>query len=134
MFKRINGTSFLVIHRVSHDVHGDYRCIASNFGGTVEKHFMIYVEGPTSALGVIGFTLLILMIVILISGVGFLVWKMQLQRKLIDHLAGIVFRDVNTTGAENNAQQSNNNQVIVNRVVGSTRGNSELNPFPDCIS
>lgn len=80
-----------------------------------------------------GITLLVLTILTLLTGLGFLAWKMQLQKKVIDHLAGIVFRDVNQPpGSESGVGVTISNGVSHN-AVGSTRGNSDLNPFPSSV-
>lgn len=46
----------------------------------------------------------------LILGIGILIWKLQIQKQIINHLSGVVFRDISreesnqtTTGTNNNA-------------------------------
>jgi hypothetical protein len=79
------------------------------------------------------------MILGLVGGMGFLIWKMNLQKKIIDHLSGIVFRDVggggivttpNGTAGGGGADIINIASVTNNSVNGTTNGNSARNPFP----
>jgi hypothetical protein len=79
------------------------------------------------------------MILGLVGGMGFLIWKMKLQKKIIDHLSGIVFRDVggggvttpNGTAGGGGADIINIASVTNNSVNnGTTNGNSARNPFP----
>jgi hypothetical protein len=81
------------------------------------------------------------MILGLVGGMSFLIWKMKLQKKIIDHLSGIVFRDVgggggggvttpNGTAGGGGADIINIASVTNNSVIGTTNGNSARNPFP----
>lgn len=59
----------------------------------------------------------ILLVFIVLGGMGFLLWRMQLQRKIINHLTGIVFRDVgangNVTGSRSEHPVSTREHVTV---------------------
>jgi len=77
----------------------------------------------------LGITLLTLMILTLVGALGFLIWKMNLQKSMIDHLAGIVFRDVGGTPRTNPTDISSAAAASVTSVV-SANGNSARNPFP----
>lgn len=117
-------------------------CKATGFVGDILLFFNRHLSTePSYGLGGLSIAFITITILCLIGGVGVLVWKMQSQRNIIDHLAGIVFRDVGPAGSSNSTTASpdvtgglSNNANFHNAVGGSMRGNSDLNPFPSSVS
>ncbi|CAL8106904.1 unnamed protein product [Orchesella dallaii] len=122
--KRRNGTMVLTIHRVSHDSQGQYKCIASNFAGRVEKVYEIYVIDPGQPLSASAIAFVTLLLCLVVSGMGYLLWRMQLQRKIINHLTGIVFRDVGRPNGSSTIQV--NATAAVNRSHINQNGGMEF--------
>lgn len=121
--KRRNGTMVLTILRVSHETQGEYRCIASNLAGRAEKVVRVYVIDPGQPLSFSSILFVIFLLLLLGGVMGFLLWRMQLQRKIISHLTGIVFRDMsdqngaassNSNGGTNSDTNNSNPSVLVN--------------------
>lgn len=95
-----NGTSVILLHSITLDTMGEYRCIATNLVGKATKIFRVIVQdqviiqpASSSAWGTTAAVLVPILIIAFLTTVGFLVWKMQVQKKIVNHLSRVVFRD-----------------------------------------
>jgi len=90
-----NGSSVLNISRVGHGTQGEYICTGINFAGEDQKFVRIFILEPptTTAAGLIIFVTTAVCFSLLLI-LFLLIWKLKLQKNIIDHLAGVVFRDV----------------------------------------
>lgn len=73
-------------------------------------------------------TFVTMLVIIVFGGVGFLLWRMQLQKKLINHLTSIVFREVGAENGTNSTVSGVRNQNISNSRahVPATNGGMEF--------
>ncbi|CAG7728866.1 unnamed protein product [Allacma fusca] len=95
--RRSNGSSSLTFKRVSHDTQGDYKCLVGNVAGKTSKTVRVIIDVSSSSWGAASISITVIVVAALLAGMGLLVWKMKLQKKIIDHLAGVVFRDMSGT-------------------------------------
>ncbi|CAG7729311.1 unnamed protein product, partial [Allacma fusca] len=102
MFVReVNGFSSLTFTRVSHLTQGDYMCLVQNPAGSANKTFRIIVDvdglsrkiATYSSWHSASVTFVVIVVLALLAGIGFLAWKMKLQKNIIDHFTRVVFRE-----------------------------------------
>ncbi|ODN03968.1 Tyrosine-protein kinase-like otk [Orchesella cincta] len=93
-----NGTSVLLFKTVTHQTHAVYSCIAMNVVGQARKTFRIFVEDSSNSSWSIAFAVVVPLFAIIVVGVFlYLMWRMKVQKKVVDHLTRVVFRDTNNT-------------------------------------
>ncbi|CAL8110112.1 unnamed protein product [Orchesella dallaii] len=93
-----NGTSVLLFKTVTHQTHAVYSCVAMNVVGQAQKSFRIFVEDSSSSSWSTAFAVVVPILVILVIGIfGFLMWRMKVQKNVVDHLSRVVFRDTNNS-------------------------------------
>lgn len=90
---------------------------------------MVYFfADPGQPLSASAMTFVTLLVIIVIGGIGFLLWRMQLQKKLINHLTSIVFREVGAVNGSNSTVGGMGNQSLSNSRahVPATNGGMEF--------
>jgi len=65
-------------------------------------------------------TIVVLFGITFVGGIVFFVWKLNLQKNLINHLTGIAFRDVDNAVNATNTNNSNNVIPIASTIPSST--------------
>lgn len=96
---------------------------------------MILHSDPGQPLSASAIAFVTLLVFIVIGGMGFLLWRMQLQRKIINHLTGIVFRDVGSSNGSTTATPTNQSVTNTRAHVPATNGGMEFTTSaPDSIN